>query len=231
MASSSETQVSPPPHLISKVLHSGDSVRIGRKPFCEIMVKSRFISGIHCRIDVTESQSSLQANDGLHFFISDLSTNGTWVLKDVSRSLQGGNNSAKLQPGNEYNLAKKLPVKTKEVLQPGDCILLLAPGHKECARYRFVMKMNGSECILEQLPVASNGSKKTDEGSEENTSLAAVVGSLTSAGDRNTSWSDSSKGSNKKHSSISVSSGGKTKGSFSSALSESRYYKIHPGCV
>lgn len=226
MDSSSDKQVSPPPHLISKVLHSGDSVRIGRKPFCEITVKSPFISGIHCRIDVTESQSSFHVNDGLHFFISDLSTNGTWVLKDTPRSFQGAD-SAKMQSGNEYHLAKKLPVKTKEELQPGDCILLLAPGHKECVQYRFVMKMKGSECILEQLPVASNGSKKTYEGSEGSVSSAAVVGSLTSAaGGRNTSWSDSSKVSGRKCSSVEVSSDGKTeRPSSSSVLSESRYLK------
>ena len=226
MASSSDKQA----YLISKVLHRGDSVKIGRKPFCEITVKSRFISGIHCRIDVTESEkpaacespSSFHSNNGLQFFISDFSSNGTWVLKDTSRSLQGAN-SARMQPGSEYSLAKKLPAKTKEELQLGDCILLLAPGHKECARYRFVVKMKGSECILEQLPVASDGSKKTNEDSEENESSAVVMGSLTSAGNRNTSWSDSSKVSSIKRSSISVSSDGKTERPSSSMLSESRY--------
>lgn len=231
MASSSEKQVSPPVHLISKILHSGDSVRIGRKPPCEILVKSPFISGIHCRIDVTESKdsatsekshSSFLSSDDLHFFISDLSSNGTWVLKDASRSLHGPN-LVNTHPGNECNLAKKLPAKTKEELLPGDCILLLAPGHKECAQYRFVVKMEGSEWILEQLPMASSGSKKTDEGIEENASSAAVVGSLNSTRDENTSRSDSMKVSSRKHSSISVSSDGKIeRPSPSSELSESR---------
>ena len=192
--------MSPSMPLISKVLHRGDSVRIGRKSSCEVMVKSPFVSGVHCRIDVTGSKDStapgesqllpsINKNGGLHFFISDLSSNGTWLLKDSSRSLHDAN-LTKMLSTKDSKLAKKLATKTKEELQPGDCILLLAPGHKECAQYRFMVKMMGSECILEQLPNSWND--KSSGGSHGSTSTAVMGKSFASVGDLEDSRSESS---------------------------------------
>ena len=171
MASSSAKRVPSPVSLVSKVLHTGESIKIGRKSSCELIVKCPFISGVHCKIDVTESSSSTgeslsSFNDDLRFFVSDLSSNGTWVLKDTSRSTLGAN-SAYMHLGKDcYKHAKKL-TKVKAEVFPGDCILLLAPAHKECKRYCFTVKRKGSECILEQLPEAFHQNKEILEDSKE----------------------------------------------------------------
>ena len=180
MASSSD-KCSPVPLLISKVLHSGDSIKIGRKSSCEVMVKSPFISGTHCKIDVTRpgDATNKESSGDLRFFVSDLSSNGTWLLKDPSRA-----NCSKQHPvksgGSECKSARKLG-KTKEEFLPGDCILLLAPAHQECMRYRFTVKRKGSEYILEQLPATFKwnkeaATKSSKKGLKVNESESTIVG-------------------------------------------------------
>ena len=179
MASSSD-KYSPVPLLTSKVLHGGDSIKIGRKSSSEVMVKSPFISGTHCKIDVTRpgDAKNKESSGDLRFFVSDLSSNGTWLLRDPSRATCGKQHPTK-SGGSECKSAKKLG-KMKEEFLPGDCILLLAPAHQECMRYRFMVKRKGSEYILEQLPATFEWNKeaatKTSKGLEVNESESAVVG-------------------------------------------------------
>ena len=192
MASLSDKKVpsSAVPLLIRKVLHSGDSVKIGRKSSCEVLVKSPFVSGTHCKVEVTSSENGTSKKSGdLHFFVSDLSSNGTWLLKDPSN----GDCTAK-SGGKDCRSAKKLG-KTREEFIPGDCILLLAPVHKECMQYRFVVTKKGSECILEQLPVTFKWNRATTEGSKESKypketeSGSSIVGrkrSISAGGDETT---------------------------------------------
>ena len=80
----------------------------------------------------------------MHFFVQDLSSNGTWVVSQRRSGDAGG------------KWTKKLEAKTKEELHVGDCILLLAPSHKESARYRFMLTRGRSEYKLEQLPTSYN---------------------------------------------------------------------------
>lgn len=181
MASSSDKGISSPaPLLISKVLHSGDSVKIGRKSSCEVMVKSPFVSGTHCKIDVTRpgDATSKKSSSNLCFFVSDLSSNGTWLLKSLSR-YDGGPAKSR---GKDGRNSKKLG-KTKEEFLPGDCILLLAPTHEQCMQYRFMVKKKGSEYILEQLPATFKWNEETatktpkeNLGLKKTESKPAVVG-------------------------------------------------------
>ena len=191
MASSLEKKVPPhssTPRLISKVLHVGDSVRIGRKPTCEVMVKCPFISSIHCRIEVVGSKEttltgeirpSFKENkngDDLHFFVSDLSSNGTWLLKANLKTSYAAN-SRRMLVGKDLRHAKKLVAKAKMEILPEDCILLLSPSHKNCMEYRFVVKVKGSECTLEQLPSTYGGDTKSAsmEGSCVSSKLASAA--------------------------------------------------------
>lgn len=194
MASSSDS-CSSKSLLISKVLHSGDSIKIGRKSTCEVMVKSPFISGTHCRIDVSRSRpagdetSKRESLGDLRFFVSDLSSNGTWLLRDPARTINCSKQRLALKSvgANVGKSAKKLG-KTKEEFLPGDCILLLAPAHQECMRYRFTVKRKGSEYILEQLPATLEWNKevaaaatKSSKDLKVNKSESAVVGKKRSA--------------------------------------------------
>lgn len=186
MASSSEKKVprhNSTPSLINKVLHVGDSVRIGRKPTCEVTVKCPFISSIHCKIEVVgskeeaptgeEQRSSKEDKSGndLHFFVSDLSSNGTWLAQTDLKSPDTVNRR-NADSGKDLRSAKKLVAKTKEEIVPGDCILLLSPLHKSCMQYRFVVKRNGSECALEQLPATYSWSRVTLDGDSSSVSEA-----------------------------------------------------------
>ena len=166
---SSLVKCSPKPLLISKVLHSGDSVRIGRRSSSAVLVKSPFISGTHCKIDVT--RSGTESSGDLHFFVTDLSSNGTWLLKDPLKSR-----------GNECLKSAKKLGKTKKEFLPSDCILLLAPAHQESMRYRFTVKRKGSEYILEQLPPTFEWKEdaaaaiKSSKGPKVNESESVIVG-------------------------------------------------------
>lgn len=175
MASSSD-KLEASARLVSKVLHSGDSIKIGRKSSCGVMVKSCYVSGTHCKIDVTKSDSSAsgEKSDSLRFFVSDLSSNGTWFLKGP---LKAGKNGCKN--------AEKLGKVRKEFF-PGDRILLLAPGHAECKMYCFAVKEKGSEYILEQLPATfewnkSPATKSSKGGLDQKEAESAVVGRKRSA--------------------------------------------------
>lgn len=159
-------------------------MRIGRKSSSEVMVKSPFISGTHCKIDVTRSRpgdatSKAESSGDLRFFVSDLSSNGTWLLKNPSKAMDHNERHSVKSEGCKG--AKKLG-KTKEEFLPGDCILLLAPAHQECMRYRFMVKRKGSGYILEQLPASLEWNEeaavgtKSSKGPKVNESEPVIVG-------------------------------------------------------
>ena len=114
----------------AKMLCPGDHVRIGRNQSCELVIPCPYISSVHCAVEV-EKSSKLSSHDSskpLKCSVQDLSSNGTWVLKGDEE----GQSSKPL----------KLSKGTKVDLCPGDCILLLAPQHKLCAQYRFMLQYN-----------------------------------------------------------------------------------------
>lgn len=161
-------------------------MRIGRKSSSEVMVKSPFISGTHCKIDVTrlpgDATRKAESSGDLCFFVSDLSSNGTWLLKNPSKAMdRNERHSVRSEGGNGCKGAKKLG-KTKEEFLPGDCILLLAPAHQECMRYRFTVKRKGSGYILEQLPASlefneeAAAGTKSSKGPKMTESESVVVG-------------------------------------------------------
>ena len=176
-----------PVPLVKRVLHGEESVRIGRKPSCELSVKCPFISGTHCKVDVTgparsidstatkESSSldSKSASAELRFFVRDLSSNGTWVVKSSHNKSLGDNG--------KHMHAKKLEAKSEEELAVGDCILLLAPSHKESAQYRFMLSRRGSEYKLEQLPESYKLKKTANEAIERTSSEEGTVAALDGA--------------------------------------------------
>ena len=135
---------------ISKELCPGNHVRIGRNQSCELVIPCPYISSVHCAVEVEKARklSSHDNSDLLKCSVQDLSSNGTWVLK-----------------GDEEGRSSK-PVKlskgTKVDLCPGDCILLLAPHHKLCAQYKFMLQYNvaaedvgDGKLVLVQMPQAS----------------------------------------------------------------------------
>ena len=137
--------------IICKELCPGDHVRIGRNHSCELVVPCPYISSVHCAVEV-EKSSELRSHDSskpLKCSVQDLSSNGTWVLK-------GDNEGRNSKP---VKLGKGVRVD----LCPGDCILLLAPQHKLCAQYRFMLQYNvaaedavgDSKLLLVQLPQES----------------------------------------------------------------------------
>lgn len=199
-----------PVPLVSKELHVGDSIRIGRRPSCELAVNCPFISSVHCMISVTGESSTSASGERLppingdknasllRFHISDLSSNGTWVMKEPSKSLHVAG-ALKIPSGK-----KKLTSKVKEEIFPGDCVLLLAPAHKDCSKYCFMLKKKGSEYIVEQLPpsyVWNREKSKVGTSTAVNTATTEDGGSWESAvvsGKRSTE-SGCSDGGPKKH--------------------------------
>ena len=133
-----------------KLLCPGDHVRIGRNHSCELVVPCPYISSVHCAVEV-EKTSELSFHDSskpLKCSVQDLSSNGTWVLKGDDE----GQNSKPVKLGKGVRVD----------LCPGDCILLLAPQHKLCAQYRFMLQYNvaaedavGGKLLLVQLPQGS----------------------------------------------------------------------------
>ena len=134
---------------ISKELRPGDHVRIGRNQSCELVIPCPYISSVHCAVEVEKASKLSSQHDSsklLKCSVQDLSSNGTWVLKDDEE----GQSSKPL----------KLSKGTKVDLCPGDCILLLAPQHKLCAQYRFMLQysvaaedvVGDDKLVLVQLP-------------------------------------------------------------------------------
>ena len=143
---------SPADLLVNKRLKAGDKIKIGRNVTCELVIKSPFISGIHCSVEARTSSAN-PSNDSklnLHYVVQDLSSNGTWILRGtVDETSRSKLDSVKLK------LAKKLNKRSDERLLPGDCILLLAPLHKQCMQYIFTLTTSddhNNDCILKQLP-------------------------------------------------------------------------------
>ena len=133
-------------NLISKFLHPGDRIRIGRNRACELVIPCPNLSGLHCAVEVKKTSESPRPSpfDGSGLTkctVVDLSSNGTWLIKseeDVARP-------------------KKLKKGVMADLCPGDCIMLLAPKHKLCMQHRFELQCNSAEAgsaefVLVQLP-------------------------------------------------------------------------------
>ena len=136
-------------NLISKFLHAGDRIRIGRNRACELVIPCPNLSGLHCAVEVKKTSESPRPSpfDGSGLTkctVVDLSSNGTWLIKseeDVARP-------------------KKLKKGVMADLCPGDCIMLLAPKHELCMQHRFVLRCNSAmkgeagsaEFVLVQLP-------------------------------------------------------------------------------
>ena len=156
----------------AKMLCPGDHVRIGRNQSCELIIPCPYVSGVHCTVEV-EKSSKLSSRDSsklLKCSVQDLSSNGTWVLK-----------------GDEEGRSSK-PVKlskgTKVDLCPGDCILLLAPQHKLCAQYKFMLQYNvaaedvvgDGKLVLVQLPQETLTTEILPSKDPSSTKMDSMVG-------------------------------------------------------
>ena len=147
---------------------------IGRKPSCSVVIDSPLISGVHCILRVhSPSSSSASSSDSFRITVCDCSRNGTWlrmISKDSSEPT-GSSKTRKLQ-------------RTPTIIYPEDIILLLAPGHEQCAKYRFklVVKGDGKYALqkLSSLSVMKNdnrvvpGMKRKLEGAE-NTKPTKII--------------------------------------------------------
>ena len=96
--------------LVSRFLHRGESVRIGRHSACEVVVNCPNVSSLHCEVGVSEQ---LEVGGAISCFVRDLSSNGTWII----RSAHGNEGRVASRP-------KKLSKGAKEDLYPGDHILV-----------------------------------------------------------------------------------------------------------
>ena len=166
---------------ISKELCPGDHVRIGRNQCCELVIPCPYISSMHCAVEV-EKSSKHDSSKPLKCSVQDLSSNGTWVLKGDEE----GQSSKPL----------KLSKGTKVDLCPGDCILLLAPQHKLCVQYRFMLQYNvaaedvvgDGKLVLVQMPQASETltteppTKNLSGSSEMHSMLGASIAVASSEG-------------------------------------------------
>ena len=156
----------------AKMLCPGDHVRIGRNQSCELIIPCPYVSGVHCTVEV-EKSSKLSSRDSsklLKCSVQDLSSNGTWVLKGDEE----GRSSKPL----------KLSKGTKVDLCPGDCILLLAPQHKLCAQYKFMLQCNvaaedvvgDGKLVLVQLPQKKLTTEILPSNIPSSTKMDSMVG-------------------------------------------------------
>ena len=161
---------------ISKELRPGDHVRIGRNQSCELVIPCPYISSVHCAVEVEKVSKLSSQHDSsktLKCSVQDLSSNGTWFLKGDEE----GQSSKPL----------KLSKGTKVDLCPGDCILLLAPQHKLCAQYRFMLHysvaaedvVGDDKLVLVQMPQASE--TLTTEPPTKNLSCSSEMYSMLGA--------------------------------------------------
>ena len=156
----------------AKMLCPGDHVRIGRNQLCELVIPCPYISGVHCAVEVEKSSklSSRDSSKPLKCLVQDLSSNGTWVLKGDEE----GRSSKPL----------KLSKGTKVDLCPGDCILLLAPQHKLCAQYKFMLQYNvaaedvvgDGKLVLVQLPQETLTTEILPSKNPSSTKMDSMVG-------------------------------------------------------
>ena len=137
--------------LPSKILRAGDCVRIGRNSACEVTIQCPNISSLHCELEVVAGEDNggpgkLSGGEGPSVFVRDHSSNGTWI----QRSVREADSKSFAKDPKVVRLSKG----SRECLQPGDLILLLAPAHKACGRYRLTLQEGKSkgEYIVRQLP-------------------------------------------------------------------------------
>ena len=136
--------------LPSKILRVGDCVRIGRNSTCEVTIQCPNISSLHCELEVVAGEDDggpgELSREGPSFFVRDHSSNGTWIQRRVK---EAGSESVVKDPK-----VVKLSKGSRESLRPGDLILLLAPTHKACGRYRLALHegTNEEEYVVRQLP-------------------------------------------------------------------------------
>ncbi len=143
--------------LISQTLRAGDCVQIGRKATCTVSVRSPFISGFHCLLEIpngssasnaTESQSSLCCT------VTDQSSNGTWLICQHPMRMKTEKVCDDTAVSQSLSKTRKLMKGKKEEMHVGDRILLLAPSHSACKLFQFTLTeavAGKGEYILQQL--------------------------------------------------------------------------------
>ena len=145
-------KVTKEPHdLPSRILRVGDCVRVGRNSACEVMIQCPNISSLHCEIEVVtaeEKDDVERSREDLEplCFVRDHSSNGTWIQRSVK--------DATSESVVKHRKVVKLSKGSRVCLRPGDLILLLAPMHEACGRYRLALQKgaNKGEYVVRQLP-------------------------------------------------------------------------------
>ena len=108
----------------------GTEVKIGRKPSCEVVIRSPHISNVHCIVNSTLEITTKEAAV-VKTSVLDCSRNGTWIGTCRHSGVPG---SAE---------ATRLSKETPSQLDIGDVIYLLAPGHRDSANFRLELTSAG----------------------------------------------------------------------------------------